>query len=52
MPKGVVKTEKDERLWEKAKQQVRKQYPNLSEDSEEFWKRVNGIYQQMARKTK
>lgn len=46
MPKGVVKTKRDEHLWNKAKSIARKQYPGISEDSDRFWKIVQGIYKQ------
>ena len=42
---AFVKTERDERLWSKAKAIVREQYPWLKGDK--FWARVNGIYQRM-----
>ena len=46
MPKGLVKTKKDEELWKKAKQIVKKQY-KLTEDSEKFWRLVVAIYERM-----
>jgi hypothetical protein len=47
MPHGVVKTERDERLWEKAKGRVREQYPDVAEDSDRFWRLVMGIFKRM-----
>jgi hypothetical protein len=47
MPANVVKTKRDERLWNEAKAQVRKEYPGVAEDSDRFYRLVNGIYQRM-----
>ncbi len=47
MPYGVVKTKRDERLWEKAKGRVREEYPEVEEGSDRYWALVNGIYQRM-----
>ncbi|MGD9497965.1 MAG: hypothetical protein AB7Y46_16800 [Armatimonadota bacterium] len=49
MPKGLVDSPRDERLWERAKQIVRRQYPDVAEDEDsgEFGRLVNGIYQKM-----
>lgn len=47
MPKGLVEGERDERLWKRAKALVRKQYPEVAEDSDRFWRLVNGIYGKM-----
>ena len=52
MPKGVVKTKKDEAAWNCAKEIVHKQYPNYSEDDDSFWKLVNSIYQNMSKAIK
>ena len=49
MPKGLVEGERDERLWKRAKALVRKQYPEVAEDSDRFWRLVNGIYGKMRR---
>jgi len=46
MPTGVIKTNKDEYLWERAKYIARKEY-KISEDSDKFWKIVMGIYKKM-----
>jgi hypothetical protein len=40
----------DEEKWERAKAAVRRQYPELSEDGERFWRLVQSIYQKMTRK--
>ena len=45
---AFIKTPKDERLWAKAKARVAEEYGLDEEDGEEYWRRVNGIYQQMA----
>jgi len=47
MPTNVVKTERDEHLWNKAKAIVKKSYPNIREDSPRFYKLTMGIYQKM-----
>ena len=47
MPEGVVKTKRDEGLWNRAKAAVRKQYPYISEDSDRFYKITMTIYQNM-----
>lgn len=44
MPTGAVKTQHDERAWEKAKEIVRQQYPDLDEKSARFWRLVMGVY--------
>lgn len=49
MPKGVVKTKRDEVKWDKAKEITRKQYPEMGESDNEFWKIVNSIYQNMSK---
>lgn len=47
MPSNVVKTQRDEELWNKAKQIVSNQYPNVSEGSDKYYALVMGIYQRM-----
>ena len=47
MPKGLVRTKRDERLWEQAKAQVREEHPDVEEESDRFYRLVNGIYQKM-----
>lgn len=49
MPKGVVKTKRDEAAWTKAKGIIHKQYPNMSEDNDSFWKLVQTVYQNMTK---
>ncbi|HPV97912.1 MAG TPA: hypothetical protein PLZ78_08810 [Spirochaetota bacterium] len=34
----------DEKAWSRAKSQVRKEYPDLSEKDKKFWKLCMGIY--------
>jgi len=46
MPKGLVKTKRDEKLWNEAKQQCRDQGLSAG-DGDRFWKCVNGTYQEM-----
>lgn len=46
MPTNLVKTERDERLWSKAKQICREQGLDDS-DADRFYRCVNGLYQKM-----
>jgi len=46
MPKGIVSTARDEKLWSKAKAIARKQY-KVAEDSDRFYAIVMGIYKKM-----
>lgn len=48
MPKGVVRTKKQESQWAEAKEITRKQYPEMGE-TDLFWKIVNSIYQNMTK---
>lgn len=41
---------KDEPKWNKAKEQVRKEYPEVSESNDKFWKIVQKIYESMGGK--
>jgi uncharacterized protein (DUF2384 family) len=41
---------KDMPAWNRAKRQVRAEYPDISEDSERFWKLVQTLYQSMKAK--
>lgn len=50
MPHGVVKTKRDEKMWNRAKTATRKQYPYISEDSDRFYKIVMTIYKNMTGK--
>ena len=45
MPEGVIKTEKDESRWIKAKKLAENQYPDAEGDK--FWKIVMGIFKKM-----
>jgi hypothetical protein len=38
---------KDAAIEKKAKEQVRKEYPGISEDNERFWKIVRTVYESM-----
>ena len=41
---AFIKSEKDEKVWSRAKSLVHKQYPDISEDSDNFWKLDNSVY--------
>jgi hypothetical protein len=47
VPAGLVKTARDERLWEKAKSRVAEEYGLSEADGDRYWRLVNGIYQAM-----
>ena len=47
MPKGVVKTARDEELWNKAKQIVSENYPKVKVGSDQYYALVMGIYKKM-----
>jgi len=47
MPTNVVKTAREEHLWDKAKQIVRKQYTKVKEGSDRFYRLVMGIFKKM-----
>jgi hypothetical protein len=47
MPANVVHNKEDEAAWERAKEATRKQYPDLSEDNDRFYKITMHIYQNM-----
>lgn len=47
MPATVVKTERDERLWAKAKARVAEQYGLSEGDGDRYWRLVNGVYSRM-----
>jgi len=47
MPANVVKTPRDERLWADAKAQARKEYPDVDEGSDRFYKLTMGIFKRM-----
>ncbi|MEA3400819.1 MAG: hypothetical protein U9R79_06170 [Armatimonadota bacterium] len=47
MPANVVKTKRDEHLWEKAEAEAREGYPDVDQDSDRFWSIVMGIYKRM-----
>jgi len=49
MPAGVVKNKADEAAWNRAKAAVRKEYPDIAEDSDRFWKLTNSIFQDMSK---
>lgn len=41
---AFIKSEKDEKVWSRAKSIVHKNYPDMSETDEDFWKVTNSIY--------
>ena len=43
---------RDENMWNKAKAAAKKQYPDIAEDDDKFWKIVNGIYTTMTKNIK
>jgi outer membrane protein assembly factor BamD (BamD/ComL family) len=45
MPRGA-----DEAAWDRAKRMVHKQYPNLSESDDAFWRIHSKLYDQMKSK--
>ncbi len=49
MPVNVVKTPADETHWNKAKEIVKKEYPDISEGSKKFYKLVMGIFKKMSK---
>lgn len=44
---AFIKTEKDERIWSRAKRLVHASHPKLSEDNDKFWALTNSIYQKL-----
>lgn len=51
MPVGVVKSKRDEKLWNRAKARTRAQYPYISEDSDRFFKITMTIFKSMSGKS-
>ena len=51
MPPNVVKTERDERLWEEAKRRAREEYPNVKEGTDQWYAIVMGIFRRMKYRT-
>lgn len=47
MPSNVIKTDRDEHLWSKAKSIVGKQYPDVSAGSDKYYQLVMGVYKKM-----
>ena len=47
MPSNVVKTARDEKLWELAKKIVAKNYPDVTVGSDKYYALVMGIYKKM-----
>jgi hypothetical protein len=45
MPLNIVKNKRQEKYWNIAKQAVEHTYPKIKKDSDEYFQRVNGIYQ-------
>ena len=50
MPANVVKSAKDEKAWNRAKSQVKKEYPDIEEGGEQFYKLTMTLYGNMAHK--
>ena len=48
MPTNVVKTPAQEAAWNKAKAQVKKEYPNIPEGSSKFYALVMHIFENMS----
>lgn len=44
---AFIKTEADEKRWSEAKARVRKNYPDLSEDDDQFWAITTSIYKKL-----
>lgn len=51
MPANVVKKGQEDE-WDRAKAIIKKNYPNISEGSNRFWKLVMSIFKNMTGKTK
>ena len=47
MPTNVVKTPIQEQAWERAKQIVNKQYPDITSQDPRYYKLVMGIYERI-----
>ena len=52
MPKGIVKTAKDEARWNECKESVRKAHPKLSEENPRFYKMVMGCFVKRKRRAR
>jgi hypothetical protein len=49
MPHPLVRTERDEHLWERAKEIVTQEYGLTEEDGDQYWRLVMGIFLRMKR---
>jgi hypothetical protein len=49
MPHPLVQTERDEHLWQRAKEIVTQEYGLTEEDGERYWRLVMGIFLRMKR---
>ena len=49
MPHPLVRTERDEHLWQRAKEIVTQQYGLTEEDGDQYWRLVMGIFLRMKR---
>jgi len=49
MPHPLVRTERDEHLWERAKEIVTQEYGLTEEDGDRYWRLVMGIFLRMKR---
>jgi len=49
MPHPLVRTERDEHLWQRAKEIVAQEYGLTEEDGDRYWRLVMGIFLRMKR---
>jgi hypothetical protein len=49
MPHPLVRTERDEHLWQRAKEIVTQEYGLTEEDGDQYWRLVMGIFLRMKR---
>jgi hypothetical protein len=49
MPHPLVRTERDEYLWQRAKEIVTQEYGLTEEDGDRYWRLVMGIFLRMKR---
>jgi hypothetical protein len=49
MPHPLVRTERDEHLWQRAKEIVTQEYGLTEEDGDRYWRLVMGIFLRMKR---
>jgi hypothetical protein len=49
MPHPLVRTERDEHLWQRAKEIATQEYGLTEEDGDQYWRLVMGIFLRMKR---